>query len=83
MSISTTTSTLVNGEGVVGLPPSLEVETCYNASMKTYTYEVTMIIEVDAFDEGDAWEMLQDAYGVGENLGTRVVECEYKLGSSS
>ena len=46
--------------------------------MNTYKYEITMIIEVDAFDESDAWEMLQDAFSVGENLGTRVVECEYK-----
>lgn len=36
-----------------------------------------MRVEVDAFDQGDAFEMLQDAFGVGENCGTNVVDCEY------
>lgn len=46
--------------------------------MNTYRYTVTLEVEVDSFDEGDAWEMLQDAFGVGENCGTNVIECEYE-----
>lgn len=46
--------------------------------MKVYKYRVTMDVEVEAFDPGDAWEMLQDAFGVGENVGVNVVDCEYK-----
>lgn len=51
--------------------------------MDTFEYEVTLRVKVDAFDENDAWEMVQDAYGLGENCGTNVVDCEYKdLGKS-
>lgn len=46
--------------------------------MNRYKYQVTLVVEVDAFDESDAWDILQDAYGVGENVGTNVVDCEYK-----
>lgn len=46
--------------------------------MNTYKYRVTLEVEVKAFDEGDAWEMLQDAFGIGEMCGTNVIECEYK-----
>lgn len=46
--------------------------------MNTYKFKIDLIVEVDAFDEGDAWDMVQDAFGVGENVGTRVIECEYK-----
>ncbi len=41
-------------------------------------YEVTLVVEVDAFDEDDAWDALQDAFGVGDNgTGITVVECEW------
>jgi hypothetical protein len=34
------------------------------------------MVEVEAFDEDDAWDALQDAFGVGENgSGITVVEC--------
>lgn len=46
--------------------------------MKTFTYRVIQTVEVEAFDESDAWDMLQDAFGIGENCGTNVVDCEYK-----
>jgi hypothetical protein len=45
--------------------------------MNVYKYQVTLEVEVDAFDPGDAWEAVQDAFGLGENCGTRVVDCEY------
>ena len=46
--------------------------------MNKYKYKITMTVEVEAFDESDAWDMLQDVYAVGENCGTNVTDCEYK-----
>lgn len=46
--------------------------------METYTYTVKLIVEVEAFDESDAWDAVQDAFGIGEELGVRVTTCEYK-----
>lgn len=45
--------------------------------MKTFKYQVTLEVEVDAFDESDAWDAVQDAFGLGENYGIRIVDCEY------
>lgn len=51
--------------------------------MNKYKYEVRLTVEVEAFDESDAWEAVQDAFGLGENCGTTVVDCEYtELGTS-
>lgn len=46
--------------------------------MNTYQYEVTLKVEIEAFDESDAWDAVQDAFGRGDNLGVNVIECEYK-----
>lgn len=46
--------------------------------MNKYTYKVELVVEVEAFDESDAWEALQDDFGVGEQMGMTIVECEYK-----
>ena len=46
--------------------------------MKTFRYKVSMVIEVEAFDESDAWDAVQDAFGVGEQTGVNVLECQYK-----
>ena len=46
--------------------------------MDTFKYKVTLTVEVDAFDESDAWDAVQDAFGVGDNMGVRVADCEYK-----
>lgn len=46
--------------------------------MITYRYTVKLTVEIDAFDESDAWDAVQDAFGVGENMGVKVTECEYK-----
>jgi hypothetical protein len=46
--------------------------------MKTYQYVVTLKVEVEAFDEGDAWDAVQDAFGTGESMGVSVTECTYK-----
>lgn len=47
--------------------------------METYKYTVTLTVEVEAFDESDAWDAVQDAFGVGDsNMGVRVTDCEYR-----
>ena len=46
--------------------------------METFKYKVELVVEVDAFDEGDAWEAVQDNFGIGENSGVTVLDCEYK-----
>jgi len=46
--------------------------------MKKFIYEVIMKLEIDAFDEGDAWDAVQDTFSVGDNLGVKVVDCEYR-----
>jgi hypothetical protein len=46
--------------------------------MNTYEYTVKLTVKVDAFDESDAWEAVQDAFGVGEQMGVQVTDCEYK-----
>jgi hypothetical protein len=46
--------------------------------MNTYQYEVTLKVEIEAFDESDAWDAVQDAFGAGSQPGINVIECEYK-----
>ncbi len=46
--------------------------------MKTYTYSVKMLVTVEAFDEDDAFDAVQDAFGVGEQMGVTVTDCSYK-----
>lgn len=46
--------------------------------MNTYRYKVSLVIEVDAFDESDAWDAVQEQFGVGSDLGIKITECEYK-----
>lgn len=46
--------------------------------MNTYKYKVELVVEVEAFDESDAWDAVQETYGVGQDMGIRVVDCEYK-----
>lgn len=46
--------------------------------MKKYTYEVVLQVEVEAFGESDAWDAVQDAFGIGDLAGVLVTECEYR-----
>lgn len=46
--------------------------------MNTYRYKVTLEVEVDAFEETDAEVAVEDAFGMGENLGIRITSSEYK-----
>jgi hypothetical protein len=44
--------------------------------MDTFRYKVQLTVEVDAFDAGDAWEAVQDNFGLGDNSGVSVVDFE-------
>ena len=47
--------------------------------MNTYSYNIKLTVSVEAFDDSDAWEALQDVFAVGEQGGgVSVEECEYK-----
>lgn len=46
--------------------------------MNKFQYEVTLHVEVEAFDESDAWEAIQDSFGVGEGSGLTVLTCEWE-----
>jgi len=46
--------------------------------MDTFRYRVTLTIEVDAFDETDAWDAIENEFGVGEQMGLTITACEYK-----
>ena len=46
--------------------------------METFNYTVTLSVQVEAYDESDAWDAVQDAFGVGDNMGVSVTDCEYK-----
>ena len=47
--------------------------------MNKYKYQVIMTVEVEAFDESDAWAALQDILAVGQmESDLTVLECEYK-----
>ena len=35
-------------------------------------------MEVEAFDESDAWDALQDAFGIGDQAGVVVTKCDYE-----
>jgi hypothetical protein len=44
--------------------------------MQKYKYKVELVVEIDAFDGGDAWEALQDTFGIGDNSGLTVTDFE-------
>jgi hypothetical protein len=46
--------------------------------MEKFVYKVKLTVEVEAFDESDAWDAVQDAFGTGEELGVNVLTCEYE-----
>lgn len=47
--------------------------------MNTYSYTVNLTVEIDAFSEEDAWDALQDIFGIGDFEGTTVTECEFEI----
>lgn len=42
--------------------------------MNEYTYTVTLKVTVEAFAQGDADEMVEDAFGLGDHYGVEVRE---------
>lgn len=44
--------------------------------MEKFRYKVQLTVEVEAFDAGDAWDAIQDSFGVGETGGTVVTDFE-------
>lgn len=46
--------------------------------MDTFRYKVTLVVEVEAFDESDAWDAVQDAFGIGDQTGVVVTKCDYQ-----
>lgn len=43
-------------------------------------YRIALTIEVDAFDDDDALDAIQDAFGAGENApGIIITDCEVEL----
>lgn len=46
--------------------------------MNEYRYTVKLEVVVEAFDDGDAFDMIQESFGVGETGAVSVVECEYQ-----
>ncbi|MGB3945743.1 MAG: hypothetical protein WBK76_02795 [Candidatus Saccharimonadales bacterium] len=46
--------------------------------MDKFRYEVTLTIEVEAFDDGDAWEAVQDNFGLGQQGDILVTDFEAK-----
>ena len=46
--------------------------------MNKFEYTVTLKVVVEAFDEVDAQDAVQDVFGLGDNLGILVTDCEIK-----
>lgn len=44
--------------------------------MKTFRYDVQLVVEIEAFSEIDAEEAVRDAFGLGDNCGVSIVESE-------
>ena len=44
--------------------------------MRTFVYSVLMQVEVDAFDEDDASQAIQDCFGEGDACGLEVLNVE-------
>jgi hypothetical protein len=46
--------------------------------MDKFKYTLRLTVVVEAFDESDAWEAVQEAFGIGETGAVTVTECTYK-----
>jgi hypothetical protein len=47
--------------------------------MKTYKCKVTLVVEVPAFEESDAVEMVEDSFGAGPAGDMNIVESKIKV----
>jgi len=43
-----------------------------------FKYTVKLEIEIDAYDESDAWDAVQEAFGIGSTGAVTVTDCEYR-----
>lgn len=46
--------------------------------MDKFKYTVKLAVEIEAFDESDAWDAIQEAFGIGQTGAVMVTDCEYK-----
>lgn len=46
--------------------------------MNKFRYSVILTVEVEAFDASDAWDVLQDNFGIADEGDIVVVDCEYQ-----
>lgn len=46
--------------------------------METYKYAVALMVEVEAFDEADAFDAIQEMFGVGSTGAVTVTQCDYE-----
>lgn len=44
--------------------------------MNTYRFDLSLVVEVEAFDPIDAEEMIRDTFGLGDTAGLSVIESE-------
>ena len=44
--------------------------------MKTFRYDVNIVVEVQAFNEIDAEDAVRDAFGLGDAMGLEIIESE-------
>lgn len=51
---------------------------CYTWRMDKFKYQIVLTVEVEAFDDSDAWDAVQDAFGIGTTGAVTVTDCEYK-----
>jgi hypothetical protein len=49
---------------------------CYNIAMNTFMVSVVLQVEVEAFDESDARDAVEDCFGEGDFCGISVADCE-------
>lgn len=45
--------------------------------METYTFEVCLTVEVEAFTESDAYDMLHDHFDTGSDAGVEILDAEF------
>lgn len=58
---------------------ALQLKSMIQLSMDKFKYKITLSVEVEAFDESDAWDALQEIFGTGDEGAVHIIECEYKL----
>lgn len=52
---------------------------CYNEGMKTFEIAVSMLVKVEAANESDALEAINDTFGEGEVCGLEVQDLETEV----